>query len=375
VYWYAAWQGKSYAQADYREFENTNSTDVGTALAAQNTAGTLRSTSRPFRLRMLINAANDTLYSGGNNFKLQYAAMSGTCDAGFSGESYADVTGASTMAYFNNAGPADDAALTANANDPTDGGNTVIDESYQEANNFTNNQSAISSGQDGEWDFSLKDNGAAANTAYCFRVVKSDGTLLDSYTSVPEVITSDGAFNADIVDSGGVSVSSPSAALSTATRSLHCISTTGTLGTTNQRIRVLNNSADPMWTLSMAATSGNTALWSSGSAFYDFNDPTGSTPGCTAGADADLYAGLLSLNFGSATITPQSGCTATGLSLGSNTNFQEGVHDSLTLGASASTASMGCYWDLQSIGLTQKIPAGVPPGSYSLHMTVTLVAD
>ena len=41
-------------QYDYRLFNNTDSTDVGTPLAAQNTAATLAATGAAFRLRMLL---------------------------------------------------------------------------------------------------------------------------------------------------------------------------------------------------------------------------------------------------------------------------------------------------------------------------------
>jgi hypothetical protein len=375
TYWYAAWQGKTYGQADYRIFNNADSTDVGTPLASQDTAATLRATDQPFRLRALVHDNNDTLYASGENFKLQYAPKSGSCDTGFSGESYSDVTGSSTIAYYDNPTPADGNALTSDADDPVDGSNTTVDQTYEEANSFTNAHAAVSPGEDGEWDFSLTDNGAPANTAYCFRIVKADGSLLESYSDIPEVITSDGAFSTDIVDASGNSVSSPSVTMSPITANFACTTSSGVLGTSTQRIRVLNHSADPQWTLSIAATGGNTALWSGGAGLYDFNDPSGSPPGCAAGGDSDTYAGLLGFDFGSAAITPESGCSTTGVSFGGNANFEEGVTDAVTLGTAGSPASSGCYWDFENVGLNQQIPAGQPGGSYSLNLTVTLVAD
>lgn len=92
------------------------------------------------------------------DFKLQFAQKSGTCDTAFSGETYADVTTATVIAYNDNTTPTDGTALTANANDPIDSGRTIVNQDYEEANNFTNTEAAISSGQDGKWDFSLKDN-------------------------------------------------------------------------------------------------------------------------------------------------------------------------------------------------------------------------
>ncbi|MGC8776163.1 MAG: hypothetical protein ACP5QN_02545, partial [Minisyncoccia bacterium] len=66
-------------------------------------------------------------------------------------------------------------------------------QTYEELNNFTNSVAAIPSGQDGKWDFSLKDNGASANTAYCLRIVKSDGTVLDTYNVIPQITTASAA--------------------------------------------------------------------------------------------------------------------------------------------------------------------------------------
>ncbi len=102
------------------------------------------------------------------------------------------MTAATVIAYNDNATPADGAALTANANDPTDGGRTIVNQDYEELNNFTNTEAAIASGQDGKWDFSLKDNGALSNTDYCFRIVKSDGTTLNTYTVIPQITTAAG---------------------------------------------------------------------------------------------------------------------------------------------------------------------------------------
>ncbi|MEK7652217.1 MAG: hypothetical protein AAB351_03415 [Patescibacteria group bacterium] len=179
----------TFTQSAYRLFNNLDSTDVGTALVAQDTAATLGSTGAAFRLRILLHIGANQLIASGQLFKLQFATQSGTCDTGFVGETYADVTAATVVAYNNNATPADDATLTANANDPTHGADTIVNQTYEELNTFTNSVAAIPSGQDGEWDFALFDNGATASTAYCLRAVKSDGTVLDTYTQIPQITT------------------------------------------------------------------------------------------------------------------------------------------------------------------------------------------
>ncbi len=113
------------------------------------------------------------------------------------------MTGSTVIAYNDNATPADGAALTANANDPTDVGRTIVNQDYEELNNFTNTEASVTSGQDGKWDFSLKDNGALSNTDYCLRIVKSDGNAINAYTVVPQITTAaGGSASVDIVDSG-----------------------------------------------------------------------------------------------------------------------------------------------------------------------------
>lgn len=153
-------------------------------LAASNTVG-LASTDVTFRLRMLLHSTTNLLSSSGTQFKLQYAAKVGTCDTGFIGEDYADVSDtAGEMRYHNNPSISDAAAATTITGDPTHGSDTTVLQSIEELNNFTN-PIDLSSGQDGLWDFVLKDSNAFG--AYCFRAVNSDSSTLDTYTVIPEI--------------------------------------------------------------------------------------------------------------------------------------------------------------------------------------------
>lgn len=113
----------------------------------------------------------------------------GVCDTSFTGEIYADVTAATAIAFNDNATPLDEAPLTANAADPINGATPVVNQSYQELNNFTTSLAAIPQDQDGKWDFSLIDFAAPDNTTYCFRIIESNGTLLNSYSIIPEITT------------------------------------------------------------------------------------------------------------------------------------------------------------------------------------------
>jgi|GEM_PF-2036423 len=179
-------------QSAYRFFENANGTDVGSALATANTATTLNLTNQQFRLRMLLHISGVSLSQNSGSFKLQYVGKgSGSCSSPSGGtpSSWTDVSSTTDMAFYDNATPTDGSALTANGSDPTHNADTVVNQTYVEANNFSNSQALISSSQDGKWDFSLYDKTASANTTYCFRAVKSDGTLLDTYSVYPEITT------------------------------------------------------------------------------------------------------------------------------------------------------------------------------------------
>jgi len=94
----------------------------------------------------------------------------------------------SGIGYYDNPSPNSGDSITYQAGtDPTDSG-TYTAQNYQESDNFgiSNN---IAANTDGEWDLSLFDNGAPASTTYCLRMVKSDGTPLDTYSQYPRITT------------------------------------------------------------------------------------------------------------------------------------------------------------------------------------------
>ena len=179
----------------------------------------------------------------------------------------------------------------------------------------------------------------------------------------------------DIVDGANNPVGAPSSSMSTVAAGNTCQTSTGTLGITGQRIRLTNTTAAPAWTLSVAPTGGTTTSWSSGADNYDFNDPSGSPAGCGDSGDTDGLSGQLSVDPSVGSITPKSGCTSTGISLGSTSAFNEGTTDAITLMSASSGAAMGCYWDLLGANLSQTIPPLQAPGTYSLNMTMTVVAN
>lgn len=186
-----------------------------------------------------------------------------------------------------------------------------------------------------------------------------------------------GSLTADIVDGAGASVSSPNYQMGSVGFPFTCSSTTGTIGTSSQKIRISNTTATPGWSLSLAATDGSTGLWRNGgnTQQYDYNDPSGSVAGCADGADADTRAGQLQVTPTGSVITPQSGCSTANISLGSLASFNESVTNAITIASATSSASTQCYWDLTGIGLTQTIPANQASDSYSINFTLTLTAS
>lgn len=173
------------------------------------------------------------------------------------------MTDSTEISYNNNATPVDGDGLIANANDPTDGGRTIVNQDYEELNNFTNTEASIASGQDGKWDFALQDNGALANTDFCFRIVKSDGSLLNEYTTIPQITTAaaGGSVVVDIVDSGGTPVLNPSFDMNSVIVTIGHQSATGVFSVTGQKIRITNNSGNAQWALTLAADGGETSFW------------------------------------------------------------------------------------------------------------------
>lgn len=189
-----------------------------------------------------------------------------------------------------------------------------------------------------------------------------------------------GTLVTDILDGSRVPVGSPSAAMGTKTFSFDCqnggSASTGTLGSTSERLYVINpNAANNGWTLTIAATAGATARWQNGATTYiDYNDPSGS--GCSDGVgDADSTAGQLTIDPSVSTITTDClTCVVTNVTKGSSTGFNQGTVDSITLLNAAAASDDIWRGYLTGVGLSQTIPAEQPADSYSVNMTLTATA-
>lgn len=185
-----------------------------------------------------------------------------------------------------------------------------------------------------------------------------------------------GSLSVDIVDDTYASVSSPQVAMADATFSFACQTTTGTFGTSTERIYVKNpDAADSGWTLSIAG-SAPTAVWTGGAGSFDFNDASGS--GCTDGADTDNYGGQMTINPAAGTLATGAcaSCTVSNITKGSSNAFVEGTTNSITLLTAAADSSDIGDWLFTGVGISQKVPAEQPAGSnYVVNLTMSIVAN
>ncbi|MBT4649002.1 hypothetical protein HOC14_01595, partial [bacterium] len=188
------------AQNSFRWYANTDAitpTDPwpsgGTDLAEDtNVSATYKPSDEDImRLRMSIQDGGAQLDASNKTFKLQFGT-GGTCS---SVSNWQDIgTMASTTAPwrgYNNASVADDTTISSLVLSGSDVGGT-----YEEENNSATNPNAIDVGEDGEWDWVLQAHNLVDETNYCFRMVESDDTTLDTYTNYPQVMNSATTFDA-----------------------------------------------------------------------------------------------------------------------------------------------------------------------------------
>ncbi len=309
--------------------------------------------------------------------RLEFAAKSAaTCAAQTTG--FAAVTTTSAIAWSTNGSVSSGSTISATGNDPVSGGTTTL-QTYVSASANLTNPTIIPAGNTGLWDFSLKDNSGLFNQAYCLRLAQSNGTAYGAYTAFPEIRTAQGVLSVSIVDAANQPVVTPSVGFPNTTAATTCQSVGATLGTPAQKIRVNNDTTNTSWSLTLAATNGATSQWqhTSEAQSYDFNDSSGSPAGCNSGLDGDGKAGQLVVNpsVAGSTVTPKSGCQTTGITKGGQQGFVQNTVNAITLLSAASSAGTYCYWDFTGVGLSQTIPASQQRGTYTIDMTLTVVAQ
>jgi len=168
-----------------------------------------------------------------------------------------------------------------------------------------------------------------------------------------------GVLSTDVRDGSNNIVASPSFAMSAVPVSTSVQTSTGTFGTSTQRISVDNpGGANNGWTLALNATTPGTGTWTNGGNSYAYN--------------GTAATGQLTVDPSVSTITPVTG-GATGVSKGASAGFT-GTTPITLMSASSSAAQI---WNgyLTGVGLSQSIPASTPAGSYSISLTQTVTAS
>ncbi len=210
----------------------------------------------------------------------------------------------------------------------------------------------------------------SAVTTLVFALVQTGVVLASSNARFSQSII-DGTQSVDVVSAAGAPVASPAASFNNLVFSFDRQTATGTLGASDQRIRVFNPTVRNTWNVSLAATNGATTVWSDGgSQSYDFNDANSN--GTDNAADADAVGGQLTVNPAAATLAGVNGCATTSVTLNSAGTFQEGTTNSVTLLTGGAGAPRYCRWDLTGVSLNQVIPAAQPAGNYAIDFTLTI---
>ena len=288
---------------------------------------------------------------------------------------FVPITSSTDIALATNTNVSNGSIITGIGRDPFDSAITSLQTYRSEVGAFMP-ASDVPVGKVALFDISLRDNGASSDTTYCLRLAGEDGSVFSVRQAVPAVRTAKRELSVSVVDASDEVVTNPSFSLNSTVMKSTCQTTTGYLGVSNQQIRVHNTTSSGSWSLTLAATDGATAYWkrAGGGVGYDYNDPSGSPPGCNSGSDGDSLAGQLSVDPTAGTVTTRTGCSLTGISKGGATAFSQGVFDSISLLQAGSGSNTDCLFDLTGVGLSQKVPSYQQYGNYSLDVTLTVVS-
>ena len=322
-----------------------------------------------------------TILANAMKIRTQYAKKTAvTCQAVVAG--WQDVTNNSALAY-SAAGPNNGTAIAAAANDPGLP-STSIGYSHQSIVRpgsaaqltFTNNRD-VNAGETGLWDLALTDNGLERNTNYCVRLAAdttaASGTNIDTYSYYPEFKTADGSLDIRFADATNATLTNPTTVFSAAMTSRTASTTTAKLSNnSSQQLEVANSLSTTGWSVSLAATGGPTAKWTQtgGAANYAFNNTNADQGQLSVDLSSSVFTASGSTPLGQA-------CTTAGLSYGAGGAFVAGTAsaNAITLATASGTSGLTCLFKLQDISLKQTIPAYQKPGTYTLPVTVTVVAQ
>ena len=324
---------------------------------------------------------NTTIAANAVKLRAQYAKKTAaTCQAVAAG--WQDVTNNSALAY-SAAGPNNGTAIAAMANNPGLPP-TSVGHSYQSIVRpgsaaqltFTNNRD-VNAGETGLWDLALTDNGLERNTNYCVRLAAdttaAPGTSIDTYSHYPEFKTADGSLDIRFADATNATLTNPTTVFSVAMTSKTASTKTAKLSNnSSQQLEVANSLSTTGWSVPLAATGGSTAKWTQagGTANYDFNNSNANRGQLSVDLSSSVFTESGSTPLGQA-------CTTAGLSYGAGGAFVAGTAsaNAITLATASSSSGLTCLFKLQDISLKQTIPAYQKPGTYTLPVTVTVVAQ
>lgn len=145
------------------------------------------------RIRMSLEATNATFPASTKSFRLQYGVMVTTCSAITAGnwKTVGDTASSTVWRGYNATGTTDGTQLSG---DPPTGGDlnlsiSDVSGTFEEQNDTGLNPYAVPAGNDVEYDWIIVQNGASAETYYCFRMVEADNTPLDAYLQYPQLRT------------------------------------------------------------------------------------------------------------------------------------------------------------------------------------------
>ena len=185
-----------YEQQNYRWYENNDTltptdawpTETGTVGEGEAISGQgAVNPGEEIRLRMNLLANNGTGTVGSTAFTLEYAEAA-TCSAVPDEDWRALGDAGSTTAAFagSNVTPGDGATLPSVLLSDSD-----VPGSFEEQNNSASLPNEVAKGEAVELDWSITSVSGAvsANSEYCFRVIRSTGLPVTTYTSYPQLLT------------------------------------------------------------------------------------------------------------------------------------------------------------------------------------------
>ncbi|MFP4616552.1 MAG: hypothetical protein ACLFNR_00105 [Candidatus Paceibacterota bacterium] len=135
------------------------------------------------RLRMSLTVSDDLLPADSRNFDLQYAEREGSCSATTGWSDVGDIDSAEIWRGTSTA-VSDGSELSTLLLSVSD-----IAGTFEEENPSALNPNEVLVDNDVEYDWVLEHNGAKGDTAYCFRMVESDGTTFSDHNYYPTLTT------------------------------------------------------------------------------------------------------------------------------------------------------------------------------------------